>query len=216
MKLYTVPLSNFGNKSVIVAYEKKLEARDRSASRRHQIAPRTWPSIRSVRSRRSRSTAWSSPSPRSSTNTSRTSSRARRCSRRSRRDARRVRGFTRHHDLYLDPPMRALFFQMDPKTRNAEVVKQSLAGVDKRARLPREPHRLTVGGGTSPSRSPTARWRRRSGTSAGSRPHSAPAIPSLKRPKLKAWFERVQQRPSVKRALEAQGQALAAMMSGNR
>jgi len=124
-----------------------------------------------------------------------------------------VRGFTRHHDLYLDPPMRALFFQMDPKTRNAEVVKQSLAELDKQL----DYLERRIG-------SPWAAGQSFTLADCALAPSIwyvgkiAPAFgagdPFLKRPKLKAWFERVQQRPSVKRALEEQGQALAAMMSG--
>ena len=44
----------------------------------------------------------------------------------------RVRSFTRHHDLYLEPPIRALFGQMSPKTRDAKVVEEKLADVTTR------------------------------------------------------------------------------------
>ena len=44
----------------------------------------------------------------------------------------RVRSFTRHHDLYLEPPVRALFGQMDPKNRDAKVVEEKLADVTNR------------------------------------------------------------------------------------
>src|ERR1700680_152786 len=44
----------------------------------------------------------------------------------------KVRSFGRFHDLYLEPPGRALFGQMDPKTRDAKLVAEKLAEVDTR------------------------------------------------------------------------------------
>ena len=130
MKLYTVPLSNFGNKSVIVVYEKnaavevvpppgelqsavylainplgKIPALEVDGT----VIPES-EVINEYLEEKFPSPALLPKDP---------EGRA------------RVRGFTRLHDLYVDPPMRALFFQMDPKTRNAEVVKQSLGGLEK-------------------------------------------------------------------------------------
>ena len=212
MKLYTVPLSNFGNKSVIVAYEKGLKLEvvpppgDTKSPEYLAINPLgKIPALQVNGMVISESEVINEyledkfPSPPLLPK----EPEARAC----------VRGFTRHHDLYLDPPMRALFFQMDPKTRNAEVVKQSLAELDKQL----DYLERRIG-------SPWAAGQSFTLADCALAPSIwyvgkiAPAFgagdPFLKRPKLKAWFERVQQRPSVKRALEEQGQALAAMMSG--
>jgi len=212
MKLYTVPLSNFGNKSVIVAYEKGLKLEvvpppgDTKSPEYLAINPLgKIPALQVNGMVISESEVINEyledkfPSPPLLPK----EPEARAC----------VRGFTRHHDLYLDPPMRALFFQMDPKTRNAEVVKQSLAELDKQL----DYLESRIG-------SPWAAGQSFTLADCALAPSIwyvgkiAPAFgagdPFLKRPKLKAWFERVQQRPSVKRALEEQGQALAAMMSG--
>jgi glutathione S-transferase len=212
MKLYTLPLSNFGNKSVIVAYEKGLKLEvvpppgDIKSPEYLAINPLgKIPALQVNGMVISESEVINEyledkfPSPPLLPK----EPEARAC----------VRGFTRHHDLYLDPPMRALFFQMDPKTRNAEVVKQSLAELDKQL----DYLESRIG-------SPWAAGQSFTLADCALAPSIwyvgkiAPAFgagdPFLKRPKLKAWFEHVQQRPSVKRALEEQGQALAAMMSG--
>jgi glutathione S-transferase len=212
MKLYTVPLSNFGNKSVIVAYEKGLKLEvvpppgDTKSPEYLAINPLgKIPALQVNGMVISESEVINEyledkfPSPPLLPK----EPEARAC----------VRGFTRHHDLYLDPPMRALFFQMDPKTRNAEVVKQSLAELDKQL----DYLESRIG-------SPWAAGQSFTLADCALAPSIwyvgkiAPAFgagdPFVKRPKLKTWFERVQQRPSVKRALEEQGQALAAMMSG--
>lgn len=214
MKLYTVPLSNFGNKSVIVAYEKGLKLEvvpppgDIKSPEYLAINPLgKIPALQVNGMVISESEVINEyledkfPSPPLLPK----EPEARAC----------VRGFTRHHDLYLDPPMRALFFQMDPKTRNAEVVKQSLAELDKQL----DYLESRIG-------SPWAAGQSFTLADCALAPSIwyvgkiAPAFgagdPFLKRPKLKAWFEHVQQRPSVKRALEEQGQALAAMMSGSK
>ena len=44
----------------------------------------------------------------------------------------RVRILTRFHDLYLEPPLRALFGQMNPKTRDEKVVAEKVAEFKKR------------------------------------------------------------------------------------
>src|SRR5690242_2518144 len=44
----------------------------------------------------------------------------------------RVRAFTRFHDLYLEPPLRALFGQMNPKSRDEKVVNEKLTEENKR------------------------------------------------------------------------------------
>jgi glutathione S-transferase len=213
MKLYTVPLSNFGNKSVIVVYEKnaavevvpppgelqsaaylainplgKIPALEVDGT----VIPES-EVINEYLEEKFPSPALLPKDP---------EGRA------------RVRGFTRLHDLYVDPPMRALFFQMDPKTRNAEVVKQSLGGLEKALDYLEGRIGSPWAAGDSFTLADCAL-----APSIWYVGRIAPAFgagdPFAKRPRLKAWFERVQQRPSVKRALDAQGQALKERMSAN-
>jgi glutathione S-transferase len=212
MKLYTVPLSNFGNKSVIVAHEKGLKLEivpppgDLKSPEYLAINPLgKIPALQVDGMVIAESEVINEyledkfPSPPLLPKDA--ESRA------------RVRGLTRHHDLYLDPPMRALFFQMDPKTRNAEVVKQSLAELDKQLDYLESRIGSPWAAGESFSLADCAL-----APSVWYVGKVAPAFgagdPFAKRPKIKAWFERVQQRPSVKRVLGEQGQALAAMMGG--
>ena len=56
----------------------------------------------------------------------------------------RVRSFTRFHDLYLEPPLRALFPQMNPKTRDEKVVNDKLTELNTRLdQLDERPAELT-------------------------------------------------------------------------
>src|ERR1700758_907405 len=50
-------------------------------------------------------------------------------------DRARVRGFTRYHDLYLDPPIRALFAHLNPKSRDEKVVNEKLTEIQQRLDL---------------------------------------------------------------------------------
>lgn len=212
MKLYTVPLSNFGNKTVIVAYEKKLDleivAPPGELGSPEYLAINALGKIPALEADGTVipeseviNEYLEDKFPNPPLLPKDPEGRA------------RVRVLTRAHDLYVDPPMRALFFQMDPKTRNAEVVKQSLAGVEKALDY--------VEGRIG---SPWAAGESFSLADCGLAPsiwyvvRLMPAFgagdPFAMRPKLKAWFDRVQERPSVKRALDDQGKALAARMSG--
>jgi glutathione S-transferase len=104
---------------------------------------------------------------------------------------------------------------MDPKTRDAEVVKQSLAGLEKALDYLEGRIGSPWAAGDSFTLADCAL-----APSIWYVGRIAPAFgagdPFAERPRLKAWFERVQQRPSVKRALDAQGQALKERMSANR
>jgi glutathione S-transferase len=214
MKLYTVPLSNFGNKSVIVVYEKnapveivpppgELKSAAYLAINPLGKIPALEVNGAVIAESEVINEYLEDKFPNPPLLPKDPEGRA------------RVRGFTRHHDLYVDPPMRALFFQMDPKTRNAEVVKQSLADVESALDYLENRVGSPWAAGESFTLADCALapsiWY--VGKVA---PAFGAADPVARRPKLKAWFERVQQRPSVKRALEAQGKALAEMMSGNR
>jgi glutathione S-transferase len=113
----------------------------------------------------------------------------------------RVRSFTRFHDLYLEPPLRALFAQMNPKTRLDQLEKMLAdsgfaSGPD-----------FTLG---DCALAPTMFFAVNMLGMFGAKP------PLEGRPKLAAWWTHVQTRPSVKKALGEMGEALAAMNRGNR
>ena len=212
MKLYTVPLSNFGNKSVIVAYEKKLDVEvvpppgELGSPEYLAINPLgKIPALEVDGTVIPESEVINEyledrfPDPPLLPKDA--AARA------------RVRTLTRHHDLYLDPPMRALFFQMDPKTRDAEVVKTSLDGTAKAL----DYLESRIGSPWAAGEAFTLA----DCTLAPSVWYVIRLLPAFgagdafaKRPKTAAWFARVSERPSVKRALDAQGKALAERMAG--
>ena len=211
MKLYTVPLSNFGNKSVIVAYEKNLDLE--IVPPPGELASAAFLAINPL-GKIPALEVDGAVIPESEVINEYLEDRfpnppllpkdpAARA---------RVRVLTRHHDLYLDPPMRALFFQMDPKTRNAEVVTQSLAGVEKALDYLESRVGSPWAAGDAFTLADCAL--------APSIWYVVRLMPAFgagdafaKRPKIGAWFARVEERPSVKRALEAQGKALAERMA---
>ena len=128
----------------------------------------------------------------------------------------RVRSFTRFHDLYLEPPLRALFPQMNPKTRDEKVVNVKLTELN--TRLDQLEKMLADSGfATGPdftladcALAPTTFFAVNLLGMFGAKP------PLEGRPKLAAWWAHVQTRPSVKKALGEMGEALAAMNRGNR
>ena len=128
----------------------------------------------------------------------------------------RVRWFTRFHDLYLEPPLRALFPQMNPKTRDEKVVNDKLTELN--TRLDQLEKMLADSGfATGPdftladcALAPTTFFAVNLLGMFGAKP------PVEGRPKLAAWWAHVQTRPSVKKALGEMGEALAAMNRGNR
>ena len=212
MKLYTVPLSNFGNKSVIVAYEKNLDLEvvpppgELASAEYLAINPLgKIPALEADGTIIPESEVINEyledrfPNPPLLP-----------------KDAvgrARVRVLTRHHDLYLEPPMRALFFQMDPKTRNAEIVAQSIVGTQKALDYLESRIGFPWAAGDQFTLADCALapsiW-----YMARVLPAFGVADPLGSRPKIRAWFARAEERPSVKRALEAQGKALAERMAG--
>jgi glutathione S-transferase len=128
----------------------------------------------------------------------------------------RVRSFTRFHDLYLEPPLRALFAHMNPKTRDEKVVNDRLTELN--TRLDQLEKMLADGGFATGSDftladcalAPTTFFAVNMLGMFGAKP------PLEGRPKLAAWWAHVQTRPSVKKALGEMGEALAAMNRGNR
>lgn len=128
----------------------------------------------------------------------------------------RVRSFTRFHDLYLEPPLRALFAHMNPKTRDEKVVNDRLTELN--TRLDQLEKMLADSGFATGSDftladcalAPTTFFAVNMLGMFGAKP------PLEGRPKLAAWWAHVQTRPSVKKALGEMGEALAAMNRGNR
>ncbi len=53
-----------------------------------------------------------------------------------------VRLLTRLHDLYLDPPLRALFGHLNPKNRDEKIVNEKLSELQGRLDLPRDYARI--------------------------------------------------------------------------
>ncbi len=123
----------------------------------------------------------------------------------------KVRLFGRFHDLYLEPPLRALFGQMNPKTRDDNVVNEKLTEVNKR--LDELEKMLGESGFAAGadfsladcSIAPTLFFCNTLLPMFGAKP----ALEG--RPKIAAWWTQVQTRPSVKKGIGEMQEALAAM-----
>jgi glutathione S-transferase len=127
----------------------------------------------------------------------------------------RVRIITRFHDLYLEPPLRALFGQMNPKTRDEKLVNEKVT--DFKRRLDQLEQMLADGGFACGAEFTLA---------------DCALVPTMffvtnlmpmfgvnaldGHPKIAAWWTHAQSRPSVKKALGEQAEALAAMQRGGR
>jgi len=124
----------------------------------------------------------------------------------------RSRTFSRFHDLYLDPPLRALIAQANPAARDPKVVGERLAELT--ARLDQLENLLADEGfAAGPSftfadcaLAPTTFIANNVLPFFGSKP----AVEG--RPRLSRWWSHVQTRPSVKRALAEMAEALAQQM----
>jgi glutathione S-transferase len=127
-------------------------------------------------------------------------------------DRARVRMFTRFHDLYLEPPLRALFGQVNPKTRDEKIVNERLTEFNQR--LDQLEAMLSPSGfAMGPeftladcALAPTMFFATNMLAGFGAKP----ALEG--RPKLAAWWAHVQTRPSVKKGLAEMSEALAAFM----
>ena len=128
-----------------------------------------------------------------------------------------VRWFTRFHDLYLDPPLRALFGQLNPKSRDEKLVNEKLTEVQ--SRLDQLEAMLAAPGNFAAgpdftladcALTPTIFFVTNLLPGFGAKP------PLEGRPKLAAWWNYVQTRPSVQKALAEMNEALKAMMGGGR
>jgi glutathione S-transferase len=124
----------------------------------------------------------------------------------------RVRSFTRFHDLYLEPPLRALFGQLNPKNRDDKIVNERLTEFNQR--LDQLEAMLSPSGFAAGPEftladcalAPTMFFAAEMLPGFGAKP----ALEA--RPKLESWWKKVQTRPSVKRALDEMAEALAVMM----
>jgi glutathione S-transferase len=115
------------------------------------------------------------------------------------------------HDLYLEPPLRALFGHMNPKSRDEKVVNEKLTEVNKR--LDELEKMLGENGFAAGAEftladcaiAPTMFFVTNLLPMFGAKP------PSEGRPKLASWWSHVQTRASVKKGLGEMAEALAAM-----
>jgi glutathione S-transferase len=125
----------------------------------------------------------------------------------------KVRILTRFHDLYLEPPLRALFGQMNPKTRDEKVVGEKVT--DLKNRIGQLDKMLADGGYACGSEftladcalAPSMFFITNLGPAFGLKPLDG-------HPKIAAWWTHVQSRPSVKKGLAEMAAALAAMQRG--
>jgi glutathione S-transferase len=129
-------------------------------------------------------------------------------------DRAKVRFLTRFNDLYLDPPFRALFPQLNPKTRDDAVVSAKLAELQGHLDLLEKilpahgfanGHDFTL---ADCAIAPTMFFLTNLMPAFGAKP------PTESRPKIAAWWKHVQTRPSVSKAIGEMGVALKAMMGG--
>jgi glutathione S-transferase len=124
----------------------------------------------------------------------------------------RVRGISRFHDLYLEPPLRALFPQASVKERDQQLVAEKLAELN--LRLDQLESKLSPGpfasGGAFTLADcalvPTFFFMNLMLPLLGSKPFAEG------RPKLAAWWSSVQKRPAVGKVLTEQQQALTERM----
>jgi len=124
----------------------------------------------------------------------------------------RVRAFTRHHDLYLEPPMRALFPKLFGQQLDAKVIEEKLADIS--TRLDQLEAMLSSGPWATGAMftladaalTPTIFFMVNFLSQFGAKG------PLEGRPKLAAWWGRIQERPSTKKVTGEQQAALNAMM----
>jgi len=124
----------------------------------------------------------------------------------------RIRFFTRFHDLYLEPPLRSLFGQMNPKSRDEKVVNDKLTELqtrlDQLEAMLAEPGNFAAGADftlADCALAPTTFF------VSNLLPSFGAQAPLEHRPKLSAWWNKVQERPSVKKALGEMTEAFKAM-----
>jgi glutathione S-transferase len=126
-----------------------------------------------------------------------------------------VRWFTRYHDLYLDPPVRALFAHLNPKSRDEKVVNEKLNEIQQR--LDQLEGMLAAAGNFAAGPEFTLADCALVPTTffyVNMLPGFGAKSPLEGRPRYTAWWSKAQTRPSVSKALGEMGVALKAMMGG--
>jgi glutathione S-transferase len=128
----------------------------------------------------------------------------------------RARGFSRFHDLYLEPPLRVLFPQATATEKDQKLIAAKLAEIQ--VRLDQLETMLSTGtyaaGGAF-----TLADCALVGTMFFANlmlPMLGGRSPTDNRPKLRAWWAKVQERPSVQKALAEQQEALVQMQQDQR
>jgi len=122
-----------------------------------------------------------------------------------------TRTFSRFHDLYIDPPFRALIARVDPSRRDQKVVDDKLAELNIRLdqlEVMLADHGFAAGASftfADCALAPTTFLM------LNILPAFGAASPLEGRPKLSRWWQEVQPRPSVKKALAEMGEAFAAV-----
>jgi glutathione S-transferase len=123
-----------------------------------------------------------------------------------------VRTFTRFHDLYLEPPLRALFGQLNPKSRDDKIVNEKLTDfqsrLDQLEKMLAEPGNYAAGPEftlADCALAPTIFFAVNMLPGFGAKP------PLESRTRLAAWWSKVQERPSVRKALDEMAEALKAL-----
>ena len=129
----------------------------------------------------------------------------------------KVRVFSRFNDLYLDPPLRGLFAQLNPKNRDEKIVNERLTELqmrlDQLESMLAEPGSFAAGPNftlADCALAPTTFF------VTNVLPGFGAKTPLEHRPRLAAWWSKIQERPSVKKALDEMAEAMKAMMGGAR
>lgn len=122
-----------------------------------------------------------------------------------------VRAFTRFHDLYLDPPLRALLPQLFGQKLDPKFIEEKVKEINDRLdQLEGRIGNPWAAGSTftlaDAALTPTIFFL------SGFLPQFGSKGPFEGRPKIKAWWDRIQERPSTKKVLGEQQAALNAMM----
>jgi glutathione S-transferase len=128
----------------------------------------------------------------------------------------KVRTFSRFHDLYLDPPLRALIAQANPKTRDQEVVSEKLPEL--MTRFEQLEQMLAERGFAAAPDFTFADCALAPTTFIALNVLPAFGMNSVveNHPKLSRWWSHVQARPSVKKALSEMAEALATFQTRRR
>jgi glutathione S-transferase len=123
----------------------------------------------------------------------------------------KVRSFTRFHDLYLEPPMRAVFPKLFGQKLDDKFVQEKVTEVNNRL----DQLEAMIGSPCAAGSAFTLADAALAPTMfflTSFLPQLGSKAPTEGRPKLAAWWAAVQQQPSVKKVLGEQQAALQAMM----